>query len=206
MDFAIVLRQFEGALGAAGAGVTAALAPGIPEEDVRADLDSLGMEPAQELVEWFAWHNGIASSSSLSVANGPGWPLGRTTAGTGSLGLWWPLSLEESIAEWRAKDRGAEPWQWDPRWLPIGIASARDTLAVRCDPPQGPSATVRNAAVDAGLFNEDEMPSVTGFATVVTWWTESIYHGWWRFDQAHDNWDNTRWAEMPLERRLTGLA
>jgi hypothetical protein len=185
-DLPSALAAFEESLRASGAGVVRYLAPGIPEERVRRGLAAIGLEPSQELIDWFAWHDGVVDQATKS-------------SGDGYLLQWAPLSLDEAIADWHNRDK-EEAWEWQPEWLPIATADA-STLAVLCAPPQGLEATVRDANPWFGLFDESQVPSVTGFATVVKWWTEAIEHGWWQYIPSSDMWDNTRWGEMPPERR-----
>jgi len=191
-DFLALLNRFEDRVRATGAGVAGLLAPGIPEGRVRAELAEIGMEPAGELVTWFGWHDG------LTTANPKSW-------GDGCLIAWCPLSLRESIEEWQRQPCGTESWQWIPTWLPIGLSGGPTRLAVDGTPPQAVQTTVRMAAPDALLFDEDQVPSVTGFATAVGWWLDALEQGWCSFDPEADTWDLSRWTEMPLERRLTGL-
>ena len=191
-DFLALLDRFEDRVRATGAGVTGLLAPGIPEAQVRAELAEIGMEPAQELVTWFGWHNGLTTATPKSL-------------GDGCLIRWCPLSLRESIEEWQRQDRGTEPWQWKPTWLPVGLFGGPQRLAVDCTPPQAHQATIRMTSPEAMLFDESEVPSVIGFATVVGWWLEAIEQGWYYFVPEADAWDWPRRMEMPKDRRLTGL-
>jgi hypothetical protein len=192
VDFLALLNRFEDAVRATGAGVAGLLAPGISEAQVRAELAVIGMEPAQELVTWFGWHNGLTTAHP-------------ETTGDGCLLRWCPLSLRESIDEWQRMPRGPELWQWKPTWLPIGLFGGPQRLAVDCTPPQARLATVREAVPEFGYFDESQVPSVTGFATVVGWWLEALEQGWYTFVPEANAWDWPRRMEMPMDRILTDL-
>ena len=191
-EFEELLRRFESAVRDTGAGVAGLLAPGIPEQQVRAELRAVDMEPARELITWFGWHNGLTDPHPAS------W-------GDGLLVTWCPLSLEESLEEWRRQDLGPEPWEWCPTWLPIGLSGSAPRLAVDCTPPQGECAKVRAADPWSGLFDEQQIPSVVGLATVVTWWLDSLEQGHVTYDAEHDGWDRAEANNIPSERRRTFL-
>lgn len=190
-DLPAALATFEQRLVTSGAGIHRYLLPGIPEAEVRRKLSAIGMEPPQELVEWFAWHNGVRDP--LYKTSGDGWLL-----------KWAPLSLRDAIADWHGRDK-EEYWEWRSEWLPIAL-SGPATLAVHCAPPQGREATLRCADPWLGLFDEKQVPSFTGFTAVVTWWIEAIDQGWYEYVPAHDLWDTSRAGETPRARALTQLA
>jgi hypothetical protein len=191
-DFAALLAELEDRIRATGAGVVDLLAPGISEDQVRTELAEVGMDPPGELVTWFGWHNGLTTAHPKSY-------------GDGLLLLWLPLTLAESIAEWRPQDHGFEPWQWNPTWLPIGLRGGPERLAVDCTPPQHEVATLRMADPFSGSFNLDDRPNVTGFATIVGWWIEAMDRHWRVYDPDRDLWDYPEYTRVPVERRITGL-
>jgi hypothetical protein len=186
------LVAFEQRLRAVGAPVAQVLAPGIPEERVREVLEPLGMDPPQELVAWYAWHDGLTTPT-------PHWP------GEALLMAWHPYSLEQALAEYHSRDRGEETWQWQPTWWPLAKDGGPQRVAVHCTPPQGVHATVRVVEPAAGLFAADDVPPVTGLAQVVTWWTEAIDTGAYTFVPEAGAWDIPDRNLIPPERRRTFL-
>lgn len=187
------LNRFEAAVRATGAGVAWLLAPGLPESDVRAELASIGMEPPQELITWFGWHNGLTQAHPKS-------------GGDGILVRWFPFSLKESIADWRHQPKSMDVFDWHPTWLPIGALSAHATrLAIDCTPSQGPRARLHVAAPEDGLFNFKVMPIVDGLSTAVDWWMQALERGWIYYDSDNDMWNKDQWTDIPLAQRLTGL-
>jgi hypothetical protein len=186
-----LLRRLEQKLSEAGVDVGAALAPGLAEDSVRSMLQGRGMEPPEELVSWYTWHNGLTSANPDN--------------GEGRLLLWEPYSLNRALEEWSRQDRGDAVWQWHPTWLPIARTGGAARMAVDCTPPQGPLATVRLAEPEAGLFDETQIASVTGLHTIVQWWIDALATGAYQFDVDAKGWDSPRWSDIPEERRVTGL-
>lgn len=78
-----------------------ALLPGLPPEQVRAELATAGFASSSGLESWYGWHNG-SNGSTIGVSQiVPGY---------------YPLSLEESVGT-NAVFR--QHPGWETRWLPL---------------------------------------------------------------------------------------
>lgn len=189
-----LLLEFEVELRRSGAPIVDNLAPGVEPERVRGLLAEIGMEPAQELLTWWAWHNGRIDP--LSAGGGAHYLL-----------QWLPFSVDEAIADWRMKGHGEEPWEWPAGWLPIGTPEAMPRLVVDCTPPQGRQCTVRMVRPDAGLFSEEARPRSLAWA--VRYWTRLVREGHFvvvpPVDGHPGGWDLVNYLAIPLEDRSTGI-
>jgi len=190
-----LLARFEAVLRFAGAPVVDNLAPGIAPDLVRERLAGIGMEPARELLTWFAWRNGIVDHWNVA-------------GGASRLVRWMPWSLEEAIADWRQKDHGEEPWEWVVTWLPMATFEGMPRLVVDCSPPQDRVCTVRMVSPDEGLFSKPDRPS-RSLAQAVQMWTDWVLNGWYVVvppdDTQSGGWAVSRSLDIPLEDRLTGI-
>jgi len=188
-----VLAELEERLVTTGAGVAGLLAPGLSEDQVRSRLGELGMEPPGELVTWFGWHDGLVKHPDPAFEQF--YPVIR----------WHPMSLEQCILDWTGQPRGAEDWQWDPTWLPIGHYGNSDRLTVDCTPPQQWPARLSIYSAEEGGFGRCDAPVVTGFAGVVRWWLDALDAGHITYVPEADMFDVTNGNQVPRERRLTFL-
>lgn len=187
-----VLAELEGRLVTIGAGVVGLLAPGLSEDHVRSRLGELGMEPPGELVAWFGWHDGLINPDPAFER------YDRVIK-------WHPMSLEQCILDWSGQPRGAEDWQWDPTWLPIGHHDNSDRLTVDCTPPQQWQARLSIYSAVEGGFGRCEAPVVTGFAGVARWWLDALDAGHITYVPEADMFDVTNGNQVPWERGRTFL-
>lgn len=192
-SLADVLAELEGRLHTLGAGVAALLAPGLSEDQVRSRLAELGMEPPGELVTWFGWHDGLLDHPDPALEQF--YPVIR----------WHLMSLEQCLQDWFGQPRGAEVWQWDPTWLPIGHYGNADRLTVNCTPPQQRSARLSIYSAEEGGFGRCEAPIVTGFAGVVRWWLDALDADHITYVPEDDMFDIANGNQIPEERGLTFL-
>jgi hypothetical protein len=190
--FTDLLARFEHELAAVGSPIASNLAPGLDPEEVRARLIIHGMEPGQDLLAWFAWHNGLLDEQT--ARNELRYALG-----------WEYFSLDRALSDWHWWNKGIELWQWQPTWLPIAWHGGADRMAIDCAPPAGMTSSVRDAAPDAGLFDESQTQSVRGLSTVVQWWIDAITSGRWSYDKRHNSWRYEAPTAYPVERLTTGL-
>lgn len=191
MDIAESLVQLEDRLREQRVPIVDVLAPGIEEDQVRAALAPLGMEPPGELITWFAWHNGITEVEPQS--------FGQTLLNRHV------LSVAQAVAEWHWLQPGPEPWQWNPTWLPFGSSTGMWRYAVDCTPPQAETATVRLASPDEGYFDESRRASVVGLASVVSWWIEALDRGWMRWAEDPGEWQDPGRVSFPPGWGISGL-
>ena len=115
------------------------------------------------------------------------------------------MSLEQCITDWTTQPRGPEPWQWDPTWLPIGHYQNPDRITVDCTPPQQRMARLCRYTAEEGGFGRSDDPVVTGMATVVRWWLDALDEGHIVYNADADIFEALRWADIPADRRRTGL-
>jgi hypothetical protein len=159
----IQLERLEGLLRESGAGVADNLETGLPADTVRASLGEVGLEASDEVVTWFAWHNGVRDRSK------PGLAEVRILDAE-------PYSLREAIETRELLSPGPELWQWPVHMLPImSLNGAGSGIAIDCSRPAAKTSWVRGYATDTPW---DEFPEIPSLAQLVTWWQRSIQEQW----------------------------
>lgn len=176
------------------------LAPGLEPDLVRRTLHANGLASPEELVEWFAWHDG-------SVDDGVGSEIARP--GGGPL-----LSLEQSLTARKENLRTAE-WGageiddvlgegvtsgvlWETNWLPL---TGDHPLTVELVDSRDRAVVVRR------FFWDDPEASrkirASSLAEVVSAWLQ-ILRDYWRFDPEKERWRLAS-GEIPLSLKRTAL-
>ena len=132
------------------------LAPGLAEDVVRSTLSNVTQHLSDEIVDWFAWHNGRFEPRNLVLAAPSGCAL---------------LSITEALAE-RAQSRsvaveaaatepelGMAPEEyWPDSWLPIAENGSGGLLVVD---------VVRDGSKAPARFHDWEGDSVEGASSLV---------------------------------------
>lgn len=189
-DLAQLLIRLEDVLVSNRVPVVDRLAPGLHEKAVRELLGTLGMDPPDDLLTWFGWHNGLV------------W-RGDEQPGDVFLVRWIPYSLSEAIAEYHDQPVGREPWQWHPDWLPIAHLRNADRLAVCCGSDAGDRGLVRVVSGVERFWHDP--PARTTISDLAAWLAQAVEAGHWAYE-AHDHvWSADRWTEIDAARRRTGL-
>ena len=166
------------------------LAPGASAHRVREVLSEVGLDPPDDLLTWFAWHNGIA------------W-RGDERLGHAFLVHWIPYSIDEAVAEYRNQPVGTEPWEWHPDWLPIAHLRNADRLGAYCGANTQQRGQVRQVSGTERFWTDP--PARTRLHELVTWLTDAVEAGHWVYEVSEFAWSAARWVEIPVERRVTGL-
>jgi hypothetical protein len=187
-----LLRELDKSLEKARFPVRRLLNPGTSEERVRVSLANLGLVAPDELVTWFAWHDGRDRSEKARYFV-PGFSL-------------WPLT--EVIASYEDPDyepHGIEEWEWDPRWL--HFAGPNVGLAMRCDGNPADPPLVRNVASDSEFGTQPNQTSrqVVSLCAPVTWWIDSLRHGWYQWQSDVGRWHSDETQQSPI-RALRGMS
>lgn len=176
-----LLDALEMKLAQAGAPVQL-LRDGLTEGDVTSRLVASGFLPTEEVLVWFAWHDG---------QTGPDlWP---------DHGF---LSLDQALARSRNAPRGPEPWQWEGPWLPL-TGSSRG-LAIACEPEQNPNR-VRAIDPEPGMMRgRFARTQVLSLCTPIAWWLEELDSGAWAWDSQKQTWAVSSY-DPPRDRMATQL-
>ena len=187
-----LLDEFEDELRRAGVGFEGWLKPGLDPDEVRATLTVNGFSPNEEVVTWFAWHNGESAPFGASAA------LPRFAL----------RDLDQVIRHFNgeyAQPRGLDWWQWNPAWLRIAWDYG-EGIAVRLNPDPTNTPLVRYVTDDGefGTQASQTERQVVSLCTPVAWWIKSLRRGWYRF-KAHQG---VQWSQegQPSERAVIGLS
>jgi len=177
-----------------GSSVPDYLRPGLDAPDVRSAIGELGLNPTDELVELFVWHDGLDAGA---------WPRGAGKAGFPRIwgdAFFAPLTVavetyRESIridqvaAETELRAYGnAGPPTWNPEWFPA-FSSGDETYGVDCG-----SSPDRGLVFDVWWHPEDvDNPTRARFKNL-TLMMEAILR---RFDEGAYTWNpEIRWFDF----------
>lgn len=169
-----LLKTYDDELRRGGVDVDTALRPGLPREDIVRALHAAGLSAPEELICWFAWHNG-----------------GRHGQQFPNLA---PASLESAIGVQRMIartpiDRGMDPdGFWGHAglgWLRLGIDS--DDVAVYCGADASDIVDLRQPGYDDDQSGRCRAVSL---CTWVAWRIIGIRNGaYGRYDASRGGWD-----------------
>jgi hypothetical protein len=180
-----LLDAYDFELKARAAPVWEALLPGLSRGEIEDRLGQAGVEPPEELIVWWTWHNGLR----------PGVPNALRRP---------QMSLEFSLALRADDDLGLEPHQWDPAYIRVAGEGAKSSIAVSCATPV-PPPLVRSVAWEfGGTQGAGIHRQVISLCTPVTWWLLALSKGWTTFDPSDITWDIDDDA-FPYEWRLTAM-
>jgi hypothetical protein len=180
------------------------LRPGLAPPDVRSAIGGLGLDPTEELVELFAWHDGLDTTA---------WPRGAGRAGFPRIwgdAFFAPLTfaietyresirIDQVAAETELRAYGkAGPATWNPEWFPA-FSGGDETYAVDCG-----SSPDRGLVFDVWWHPEDvDNPTRARFKNL-TRMMEAILR---RFDEGTYSWNpEVGWFDIDdatLERLKT---
>ena len=182
-----LLDEFEDIVRAQGAPIDGHLAPGLSREVIAEKLDTIGMRPPDELVTWFAWHNGLQQP-----------PGGRLRADCLPPCLI-PSTLDSALERYYTDaDADHEEGRWDvaPGWLMLD--HTMDGLAIHCgdDPTRAP--LVRAVNMENPLWAEHSSQQVVSLCTAVSYWIRSLELGVHRWNREAQQWDYDYWRITPL--------
>ena len=164
------------------------LLPGVDGGEVRRSLQKAGRDAPDEIVVWFEWHNGVRPDADGDYVH----VLPR-------FDLW---SLRTVVETEPDLPYGKEDWEWDPDW--VQLAGDHNGLIYKGKRDPALPALIRAMDPIATAAHNAQQQAVS-LCTPVTWWIDELRKGWIRWDSSLNHWDKSRWAEIPLERRLTSL-
>lgn len=156
------------------------------------------MATPDEVIEWFAWHNG-AVKPRVGIT-----PLGPTA--------WTALSLEESLRARQTQSEGADyaaqnidlnttpSYWWTDTWLPIAEDGGQGVLAIDL------REQMDTCAVRYVMWSNDEFRSVRedSLADLIDVWLAILRLGDWAWSTELGHWTG-EYTAIPMELRLRSL-
>jgi hypothetical protein len=183
-----LLKQYESKIRKAGVRTKDVLLPGLSERQIRRQFDEIGLEPPEELLVWWSWHNGINQR--------------YTTATRFNF-----LPLEAAIATYHSDPHGTDEYSWNPQW--IRVADYAAGIAVKCEERPGPPLVRYVSAWTSGTQDDETEQQVESLCTPVSWWLLAIDEGWAQFQRDVGDSGGGHWARkaevFPFEWSLTSL-
>jgi hypothetical protein len=158
--------------------------PGLAPTDVRRALSDIVPDPAEEVIEWFSWHNGLRDPEGGLVDAAP--------SGFS------PMSMEAALAARESRLRLADElaqhensaggeidsdYFWPKTWLPIGEMGGPASLVVDVGESQE-RATVFNVDWGGGDFRA---PIAASLSQAVLVWIMTLEDGYYAWSDA-DGW------------------
>ena len=192
------LDALEEAWRRAGVPVDEMYAPGLDAEETRSILAASGLAVPDEVVEWFAWHNGCVIPRVGTT------PLGPTSSTAYSLREALKTRSERAEqAEYAIEDLDPETdpsdW-WDPTWLPIAEDGGQGVFAVELR-EHSDRCPVRYVQWSDSSFRDVREDSL---ADLVDVWLAILELDGWTWSTELGHWTGV-YAEIPLDLRLRSL-
>ena len=183
-----LLHRLERAWHEQGMPIAQNLRPGLAPEVIKQRLKAKGMTPSDEVLNWWAWHDGTPSQGVEAL----GHPVGR-----------W-LSLDQAVEEYDRHVRAgySTPDTGLHGWFPLLHLTDGSVLVADCR-DGGPTSTVTWISRELTLMKGTTSVDLT---TAVGWWVELFETGVWRWDPERQWIDDTGFDDDTFpERRATGL-
>ncbi|MEO8094692.1 MAG: hypothetical protein ABI632_07140 [Pseudolysinimonas sp.] len=167
-----LLQDYAEAMRHAGAPADTNLADGLPAGEIGRQLASTELPPNAELIEWFAWSNGLR--------------LNPDGSGAGVHPFMSPVSLEYAIANYEYGSRLSQTiWSYAPDWFPMEIhphgLSVSPTYSDQ-------TLLVRRPDEELPLAGDDIRQQVLSLCTVVEWTVEAIRAEICHWDGGSSSW------------------
>jgi hypothetical protein len=191
------LGRLEAVLAAQRNPVLRGLAPGVPEAELRERLKEWDLDPPQDLITLFGWHNGYVQP--------PGEPFaGRIGSGI-SL-----LSLEQASQWYRDRVRfdievliENAGWSESADWFPVALIAGTFVLmdCRRDVDSRGSVASWEFLEITESRYRPNTL------AEPVEWWIDYFETGVWQWDPFQSDITDMRDpSTMPESRLFSGLA
>lgn len=173
-----LLDEFESLVQAQGSPVKNQLGVGLDRGTIVQQLTGIGIEPPEELVVWFGWHNGLAA------------PAGGRLRGDALPPCIIPSTLNKAIGRYyrdKDADHGEGPWDSAPGWLML--SNTTSGLAIFCsDDPDNPPR-IRSVDMDHPLWEVESTQQVVSLCTAVSYWIRALELGVHSWNRATEKWD-----------------
>ena len=141
--------------------IAPALAAGADHAEVETFLGSLGLAVSADVVDWFAWHNGVRPDAPIGAAQ----IVGRWDLLSLDGAKWWTRVMRESVADAGPGTEGL----WAPGWVPLAVSDG-DLVVIDLDSPEPHTILFRqreSAAEDICL----------GLAALAGLWIDALVRG-----------------------------
>lgn len=194
------LARLEAALAAQHNPVLDGMQPGLPEREIRRVIGELGINPPQELIAWFGWHNGYVAPPGRTPRAWMGAELLQYTFDH-AVSLY--SGIAEGIDEFREFDL-VSPDE-DTEWFPLCMVRGGSYLVMNCGNGLQRGSVARWNTHAQGFRPGGYRPQT--LAEPVEWWVELIESGTWRYDASTDyvEYDPAYVWSLSEQQQLSGL-
>ncbi|MBT0773159.1 SMI1/KNR4 family protein [Kineosporia sp. J2-2] len=132
--------------------------PGLPTAQIEQALSAWEMEPSEEVVDWFAWHDGGVGEAWVAA----GWRL---------------LSLEEAFEHYDTHVTAELFEEENGGWFPLAQNPGGVALVADCRGPRSARSEVGTVGKVPELAPAEFR--VDSLTTLVGWWVEQFESGVW---------------------------
>jgi len=187
------LERLERALVQVRCPVVEGLQPGLTEADIRGQLGAVDLDPPEDLITLFGWHNGYHQPSEQEWWGGWIGPSLQTRSLAQALDDY--PTVYASIAEFDEDD---------PRWLPVMWCG--DPIIMYCGDDSRRRGTITARMYEYPL---DESHKISSLAVPIEWWAGFLETGDYRFTPLSDGtgtWDSLVTADrMTADQLSSGM-
>lgn len=165
-----------------GARIVESLRPGLPDAELDALTEPLGLRLPAEARTWWGWRDG---TNSLTGDHAIGLDL-----------LYLPIqhSLDAYRTQRRIAAQVAEGDDvltpddvWPRSWLPLSVKGNGALVACEIEVPEGAPSPIQLFHHEFG--DTSRTPDAGSLGTVVSWWISAIDSGAWAYDRGRGVWE-----------------
>jgi cell wall assembly regulator SMI1 len=179
-----------------GASIVEALRPGLPDNEIDACTQEMGLSLPDEARLWWRWHDGVPPGAGDARWMGVCEYLQLAEA-VRLHRYWSDLARDMAEVAMTPEQADASYW-WDPNWFPITQTVSGAALVCDCSVERQAPTPIR--LIDWEFPEAFATPVVASFGELVAGWIEQLDVGAWSFDQERGQWDY-REDRLPPARR-----
>jgi hypothetical protein len=193
-----LLETYEYECDRMGSPIERALAPGISEQQVRATLAEVGLVANDEVVTWFAWHDGERDDLEDPSLD--------------AMPQFLPASLfyavkryRDSVLEFEPPYGTDVPWEYfmfgaGEGWLMLMDSSRGCAIDCFAELDRSTPPRIRSASENFLESGSERLYRAVSLCTLVTWWLEGLRTGAYIWDESEQHWKIDPYLE-PASRR-----
>jgi cell wall assembly regulator SMI1 len=179
-----------------GAPIVGALSPGLPDNEIDARTQELGLSLPDEARLWWGWHDGVPPDAGEARWMG-GYEYLQLEEAVRLHRYWSDLAREMADLAMTPELADVASW-WDPSWFPITQTVSGAALVCDCSVERPEPSPIR--LIDWEFPETFAKPIVPSFGKLVAGWIEQLDVGAWSFNRERGRWDY-REDRLPPARR-----
>jgi hypothetical protein len=139
------------------------LRPGLPADVIKRAFARYSLEPNEEAIAWWEWHDGLTQMTGFGLRIEP-------------------LPLEAALKLRTENGLGLERSDWNPNWVRVAGTYGGWSMALDFKTTASPAVRTVDHELDHTTQDEPAERQMISLCTPVVMWITQLQQGWSRFD------------------------